>query len=77
MTFGKLRRRLIDEHAVFESVLLERPLDHKTIIKNLFFFPGATIGEYNLANKNLSLKTYWEVRYVPNDRLDIMLLLSS
>lgn len=62
---------MIDKQGVFENIILQRPLEHKTIIENLSFFPAATIAEYQLIKQDLSLKKYWDLQYAPDQGLNI------
>ena len=53
----------IDVQSVKEFVIFSNPLFYKTIIKNLNFFPPASIGEFSLASKKFELNQYWDFRF--------------
>lgn len=61
----------IDVQNVKEFVMFYYPLFHKTIIKNLNFFPPASIGVFSLADRTFEIKQYWDFRLQADDNLSI------
>lgn len=60
----------IDIQSIKELAVSNFPLFHKTIIKNLEFFPPASIGEFSLLEGDFQIKQYWDYKYKPKN-LDI------
>ncbi len=61
----------VDVQSIKESVIFYHPLFYKTIIKNLNYFPPASIGRYSLDNFNFKINQYWDFKYKPNKNMTI------
>ncbi len=56
----------VDVQSIKEFAIFIYPLFYKTIIKNLYFLPPASIGEYFFNDFNFKIKQYWDFKYKTN-----------
>jgi hypothetical protein len=61
----------IDVQSAKEFIIFFNPLSYKTIIRNLNFFPPASIGEFSLVSKKFELRQYWDFRFKEDSALSI------
>jgi len=61
----------IDVQTLKEFVVFSKFFSGKTIIKNLNFFPPASICEFSLMNRTFELKQYWDFRFQTDYTLSI------
>jgi len=61
----------IDVQSVKEFLIFNRPLFFKTIIKNLNFFPPASIGNFSIKDRAFNIDNYWDFKYTPEDNLSL------
>jgi len=61
----------IDVQNVKEFIIFHNPLFCKTIIRNLNFFPPASISEFSLVSKKFELRQYWDSRFKEDGALSI------
>lgn len=61
----------INTQSVKEFVIFDRPLFFKTIVKNLNFFPPASIGVFSIRKGEFNLSSYWDFKYEPDETLEI------
>jgi len=61
----------IDIQSLKEFVIFCAPLSFKTIIKNLNYFPPASMGEYCLRSSSFDIKRYWDFKYIPDQSLSL------
>lgn len=61
----------IEIQSIKEFVVFLNPMFYKTIIKDLNFFPPASIGEYLLKEHIFKIRHYWDFKYKPNENLKL------
>lgn len=61
----------VNIQSIKELAVSNFPLFHKTIIKNLKFFPPASIGEFSLLKGDFKITQYWDYKYKQDKNLDI------
>lgn len=61
----------LDVQSIKEFAFFVRPLFYKTIIKNLEFFPPASIGEFSFEDYSFNTKKYWDFKYTPATDISI------
>jgi len=61
----------IDGQSVKELAVFRVSLSYKTIIRNLQFFPPASLGRFSFQEHELKISSYWDFHYEPNEDLTI------
>lgn len=61
----------VDVQSIKEFPIFHYPLFYKTIIKNLYFLPPASIAIYYLDDFNFQIEQYWDFKYKPNKSITL------